>query len=497
MLTYYGNLLDAEILGKGTMRQDINDVNRFFNSGDQSLTGPDTTEMGYLLQMFSEDLSRIKKERKMKDYDLFKAYDQDKNQRVSLAEFKTVSEKLKAMTLPADLDKIFAYLDKNGSGSIDLAELFKVLSFDINEYYKEQSMNKSQSDPNSIENWKSERIILEFMKLVEDYMRRTGSSIYQIYAQMDKKPDSQVDRREITVFIREKMAIKSFPDGHLNVVLNTIDKDVDKKITMREFVEFLKLRDVYRMVNSEKEREEMRELKVLRVLYDLMYVTDKTPIDLIHEIDSDNSGTIDPVELAFYVKDLKGDIATHDIDKFMHYVDKNVSNSLEMKEVENALQAYILLMDQERDVPNEQIEALLAKLIPIIDNNKSKLKEMMVILSDKHNSELIREENMRKILEGSRLFSEVEIDMIINPICSPFTTFRRIRYNNFFDLKKQYARHLKMKESGLGIRRGKVLVDQLFKVLKKVGKKHHLNEYELFQCFDTDDSGSVTLTEMK
>lgn len=497
VLTYYGNLLDAEILGKSTMREGIHDVNRIFRTGDQSLIAPDATEMGYLLQVFSNELSQIKKEKNMKDYEIFKAFDQDKNQRISLTEFKLVSERLGVKTSPADLDKIYMYLDKNNSNSVDLAELFKVLNFDIEEYYRKEAMSRSTSDLNNPANWKTEKIIEEFMKKVESYMRRTGSSIYQIYALMDKQPDSLVTKVEIKKFIVEKMGVDDLPEKHYTTILNAVDKSGDNKISMKEFVEFLKLREVYRMVNSEKDRQEMRDLVVLNELYNLMYKTEKTPTDLVMEMDDDKNGTIDHIELAFYIKKLRPDIASHDIDRFMHYVDKDASNSLSLKEVENTLQAYILLMDGERDVPPEKIEALLKKVIPIIDNNKEKLKDVMKYQEELNHPGFIREENLKSILTRSALFTEAEVDLILNPLCKPFTTFKKIRYMNLFDLKKQYSQHLKMKESGLGVRRGRMLVDQLFKVLKRVGKKHHLNEYELFQCFDTDDSGTVTLIEMK
>ena len=87
--------------------------------------------------------------------------------------------------------------------------------------------------------------------------------------------------------------------------------------------------------------------------------------------------------------------------------------------------------------------------------------------------------------------------MIINPICHPFTTNRRIRYAGLFDLKNIHNQVNKLKQSGIAQSRGKTLVDQIFAALKKVSRKHNITPVQLFQCFDVDNNGSITLAEMR
>lgn len=497
LLTYYGHLLDAQLLGRGSMKQDLAGVGRIFKTGDVRLDNPDDVLLISILEKFASEISRIKKEQNKKDYDLFKYYDEDRSHRVSLVEFKKGSARLGLKISESELDKVFFWLDKNNSGSIDLAELLRALNFDVDEYLKERAASNKSLNSDDPENWDDIRIIGSFLQSVAAYMTKNNVSIYKVYTLMDnKKSDSLVTRDEIKKFIEQTLGLK-LPERHLRVIMNKMDDSGDKKISMKEFAEFLKLHEVYQMLNNQKEREAMANLKALHVLYNYMNDNEKEPSEIVLAMDRDGNGSVDQIELGYYLQNLSPHITQDDVNDFLLFVDRDGSKDLSLKEVEGILIAHKARMDAEINVPEEKIKQLLAKLIPIIDYNKVKLKEMMAKEEDIHKPGHIKDENLKKILLNSGLFTQEEVDLIINPLCRSFTKYRKIRMSGLFELKQEYARYLKMKESAVGLNRGKKLVDQLFGALKKVGKKHRLNDYELFQCFDLNNSGAVSFDELR
>ena len=60
--------------------------------------------------------------------DLFRAWDDDKNGRVSRAEFHTAMDQLNFNAPAAEIDVLFREWDPDGSGAIELKELKRILS---------------------------------------------------------------------------------------------------------------------------------------------------------------------------------------------------------------------------------------------------------------------------------------------------------------------------------------------------------------------------------
>jgi Ca2+-binding EF-hand superfamily protein len=497
LLTYYGHLLDAQLLGKSSMGQDVAGLNKIFKTGDERLDGsPEDFYLAQILQKFSDEIARVKKEKHYTDMQIFKMYDTDKDSRISLMEFKDISTlALKLSTPLSDLDRIFMWVDKDKTGKIDLVELFKILKFNLDDYLKErQASDKSLAD--HPDNWSNDRVILSFIQALEAYMKKNELTVYQVYAQMDKKPDSSISRAELEKFIKVKI-IPDISARHIRIILTEIDKSGDDKISVKELAKFLERSEVYKMINNKKDVDDLKSLRVLQVIHQYLIDHDKKPIDLIYDMDSDKSGSIDQFELADYVLKLNKDLTTADISQFLLVVDRDGSKNLSVKEIEDTIITYGKILSPQTIITAEKRTQLLRKLIPIIDGNKEVLKESFDKNEDPHRVGHMKVGQFMRTLLISHLFTPEEVELIINPICWPFTSGGRIRFSGLFELHKLYESDLKMRESGIGKHRGKKLVDQLFGALKKVGKKHKLNEYELFRCFDIDDSGFLTLLELR
>jgi Ca2+-binding EF-hand superfamily protein len=500
LLTFYGNLLDASVLGHGgSMKKGIADIKRMFEDGDKGLPGSSSNQsiadQAKIFEQYSLELKRVMKEKNMNEKQLFDTFDSDKNHRINRHEFHICNEDiLKVKTSPRDLDLIFDYADKNKTDNVDLAELLKMINFDVKGFIQDKMSTPRSLDPNHMDNWKSDRILHEFLQLVKEYMANNNMSVYQFFAMVDKSKDSYLTKAEMQNFFENVMNLK-IPALHMKVILNEIDKSGDNKVSVKEFIAFMHLEESFSLLNDEGKRAELKDLLVAKIFYEYQVKNELTPADLVLKMDADGNGNIDYFELGHFCRNLANNIPSRDIEKFMAFVDQDLSKNISLKELERVLEAYNKIAEEEVDLTPAELEDLLKRILPLIDQNKERLKMMLESHEDKPGE--MKLDVFRKSMNKTTLFTPKDVDLIINPLLRQFISYRRIRYTALFDLKKNYSQYAKMKESGLGTYRGSKLVEQIFAAMKKVGIKHKITHYELFQCFDTDDSGFLTLKEMK
>ena len=505
LLTFYGNLLDAGILGtSGSMRKDISDVNKMFRDGSLDKMNPGNADLqttSRIIQEYSAELRRIMKEQKLNEKQLFDTFDADSNYKISRHEFMACNmDVLKVKTPPRELDAIFDYADKNNSDQVDLAELLRLLNFDQVEYLK--SMNKvasASSDLTNPENFTSEQVIFEFLKIVKEYMQSRKLSMYQVYALIDKSKDNMISRAEIKTFIEDKIEVK-MPAKHIQMILNAIDKSGDNKVSVKEFVDFMNLEDSLKIINDPQQASYLQNLLVIKALYAIMMEKELTPEDLLLSMDKDGNGSVDYIELGLYVKHLDTKITgvilnDSDVEKFLVFVDKDHSGNISIRELRAVLEAYNKTAEPEVILPKDKLEELLRKVIPIIDQNRERLRLMLETHEDAPGK--IKVEIFRKAMTKTCLFTTEELELIINPLCKSFTDYKKINYLSFLDLKKVHPHFSRLKDSGLSSYRGSKLVEQIFTAMKKVGIKHKITNFDLFRCFDIDNSGFLTLKEMR
>ena len=492
ILTFFGGMLDAELLGKNDLKQNISDVNKIFKNNDSAVQ-PSllTRDKSALLGRFSEDIKRVMKETNKKEKDVFDAYDLDKNGRIYRSEFMLTSENILRLKLkPEELAELYELFDKNEDG-IDLKELFEAINFNIVKYKEDLMKSEKNLQPAELP---PEEVLLNFIVQAKKYMKDKDLSVFQFYCMMDKSKDNLISRAEISAFIKNKLGIALSPRDSM-VILNEIDKSGDDKISAKEFVEFLKVEATLKFLNKSESVKELKANVVLHFLYDHMVDKELSVADLMLSIDKNHSGSVDTIELGLYLKSMNSLYSQEQIERFLALVDTDMNKSISYSELEAVLEAYRRMVEAPIEIPAAKKDELLKKLIHLVDNNKEQIK--LFLKQNEEKEGFIKELAFRKILAGTNKFTPNEIDMIINPICHPFTTNRRIRYAGLFDLKNIHNQVNKLKQSGIAQSRGKTLVDQIFAALKKVSRKHNITPVQLFQCFDVDNNGSITLAEMR
>lgn len=71
----------------------------------------------------------------------------------------------------------------------------------------------------------------------------------------------------------------------------------------------------------------------------------------------------------------KGRVSYEDIESFVYLFDKDGNGQMSTEELKTALEIYQRAIEMERPIPPLVREALLEKLIPIINHNKPRLRK--------------------------------------------------------------------------------------------------------------------------
>jgi Ca2+-binding EF-hand superfamily protein len=500
LLTFFGNLLDAELLGrngKDNMQSGVKDINTVFKSNDiEGQLKFNAERVGMLCQQLSNELKLYMKKEEINTKDLFDIFDQNRDHRLQRYEFVAVcQDTVKVSMNPRDLETIYEYVDKDDTNSVDLVELFKLINFNMDEFLKsEAASRKNLHDPENPENFNTNRVLLEFLKAVREYMKEKEMTIYQFFSMLDKSKDSKISRAEIKSFITKTMKLK-LSEKHIEIILNKMDSSGDYEITVKEFMKFMELEESLALLNNKLKVDGMKNLTVLSELYGVMNARQMTVLDVFTEMDKDKGGSVDTVEMGLYLQRLKLNCSSDDIEKFLLFVDNDMSKTVSFDEFKVVLDGYFMWMDSEREISPEKRDELLSKLIPLIEDNKERLRALLDIHQEKQG--YIAVDSFDLALKKTKLFTNEDISLIINPLCKPFTDNKRIRYEGLFNLKKLYSHNNKLRESGVSGMRGAKLVNQIFRALKKVAKKHNIENFELFECFDVKRDGQITLKEMR
>ena len=499
ILTFFGGSLDAELLGRDhESLKTLGIINMNKKSSGSLIEGGSSADpkgISSILARFGEELKRVIKEKKYTEKKIFETYDLDGNNRIQKTEFLLTSENVLELNIPSrNLHVIFEHFDKDKDDTIDLRELWEAINFDQKKY-DEQQHKLSQKSSSGVLNTPRETVLLNFLTSAKKYMREKNISVYQFYTLMDKSKDSYLSRKEIKDLIKNKLEISLSPRDE-EIIMNELDKNNDNKVSVKEFTAFMEIEEALKFLNSSESMKEINRSAILKFLYDYMKEKEKTCVDILLDMDISGDGEIDLIELAFGIKKLNNRLSDEDIERFLVLVDTDNSKTVSLKEFKAVMEAYERYLDQEVLITEERRNEILKKLIPLVEGNKDRLKAMTKGEDD--NDRYILVKDLRQQMSDINMFTPDDIDLIINPICRPFTTEGRVKYSGLMRLRSIYEQNKNsLRESGLARSRGRELVSKIFSALKKVGVKHKLSNVQLFQCFDMDNNGSITLKEMR
>ncbi len=129
----------------------------------------------------------------------------------------------------------------------------------------------------------------------------------------------------------------SFSNEDFDLIFDEMDADHNGDLDYKEFVQFLKLEEIFRTISSKKNRDEFQHNKFIIRLFEYIMDHKMKTNEFINSIDSNHDGKLDNLELYSFFQKLFSkkhiEFDQEEFEKFLHLLNKNHDEYIEVKEI--------------------------------------------------------------------------------------------------------------------------------------------------------------------
>jgi protein fantom len=417
-------------------------------------------------EMIDKVRTRIR-EKRLSLQQSFNAFDENKDGKISLAEFLKAFKIMDLGVSDSDVRRLFSYFEQGSSGIID----YRVFSERINSSRTESSLRTSS------EEGQSERLTL----MIRQRIQENGLTFKKAFEGFDENKDGNISRAEfIKAFKIMKFAVD---EAEIIKLFNTFDENRTGTIDYREFIN--RIQGISRRPTIRGENMEQRIIELVKTRISEKNLSLR---QAFIAFDENKDGQISQVEFLKAFRIMELGVNENEVIALFRHFDENRTGTIDYREFCNHIQGVSATSSSNfqrtgSSGPFKALDSIIEQIRRRIKEKNLSLKQAFLAF-DENGDGKINENEFLKTLQA------MELGVSDNDARNLFSSFDRNRtgtidYREFVDRVQQTA----------GQKAASFLEDDLVEKIRERIKQKNLSIRQAFLAFDENKDGTISKTE--